>query len=432
MRLSPLEPWILERTCIPTHSREALQSYQLQALKETLLYAKVHSPFYARLLKEQDITAIDSLEAFEQLPLTTPEDIKTHGADFLCVSQSHVKRIVTLNTSGTTGDEKRIFFTQEDLDETIDFFHNGMLSLVNQNDKVMVLLPGSTQGSIGDLLSLALNRAGISCFVHGILQDAKKAASDIQERAISCLVGIPMHVYYLSKRYPELFGKHITKVLLSTDYVPDALVASLKAKGCLVYNHYGMTEMGYGGGVECENLGGYHLREHQLYFEIIDPSTLLPAKEGEYGEVVFTTFRRNAMPLIRYRTGDIARFLPTPCACGSFLRTMEKVQGRMSNTLCLQNTTVSLKELDEIVLHFEEVLDYHACSHDNKTLNITLTLASLDTFALLRTMLLENLSSCIQVPFSIEACLDTKTPSITSSMIKRKITTPHNKEHHHD
>ena len=103
----------------------------------------------------------------------------------------------------------------------------------------------------------------------------------------------------------------------------------------------------------------------------------------------------------------------------------------MSNTLCLQNTTVSLKELDEIVLHFEEVLDYHACSDDNKTLNITLTLASLDTFALLRKMLLENLS-CIHVPLSIDACLDTKTPSITSSMIKRKITTPHNKEHHHD
>ena len=91
-----------------------------------------------------------------------------------------------------------------------------------------------------------------------------------------------------------------------------------------------------------------------------------------------------------------------------------------------------LKELDEIVLYFEEVLDYHVCSQDNETLHITLVLASLDAFALLRKMLLENLSSCIHVPFSIEACLDTKTPSITSSMIKRKITTPHNKEHHHD
>ena len=86
--------------------------------------------------------------------------------------------------------------------------------------------------------------------------------------------------------------------------------------------------MGLGGGVECEAHLGYHLREADLYFEIIDPNTgrLVPA--GEYGEVVFSTLTRRGMPLIRYRLGDRCRFLPGRCPCGSGLRLMERVSGR--------------------------------------------------------------------------------------------------------
>ena len=86
------------------------------------------------------------------------------------------------------------------------------------------------------------------------------------------------------------------------------------AFSCPVFTHYGMTEMGYGGGVECAALNGYHMREEDLYTEIIDPITRKNVPEGNYGEVVFTTFRREVMPLIRYRTGDIAGFLPKNCS----------------------------------------------------------------------------------------------------------------------
>jgi len=185
-----------------------------------------------------------------------------------------------------------------------------------------------------------------------------------------------------------------------------------------------MSEMGYGGGVECEALHGYHLREGDLYFEIIDPQTGESVKDGEYGEVVFTTFHRQAMPLIRYRTGDIARFSTDPCACGTFLKTMDKVSGRISNRVLLHNLgEVSLRDLDEAILQFEEVLDYKASIMDGDQLVIELTMSNLYDFENRK----EEIMYCIYKRFyfpvhvKLKYQQDNRTPKITNSMIKRKL-----------
>lgn len=89
-----------------------------------------------------------------------------------------------------------------------------------------------------------------------------------------------------------------------------------------------MTEMGLGGAVSCQNLIGYHFRENDLFIEIVSPETGMPISEGQYGEIVFTTLTRKGMPLIRYRTGDISRWLPGVCPCGSVLKRMDKVLSR--------------------------------------------------------------------------------------------------------
>ena len=147
---------------------------------------------------------------------------------------------------------------------------------------------------------------------------------------LECLVGIPVQVLSLvrhpkSARIPRGF---IRSVLLSTDYVPESIVADIQRTwGCRVYQHYGMTEMGYGGGVECDAHDGYHLREADLFVEIVDPATGRALPDGVSGEVVVTTLTRRAMPLIRYRTGDMARFLPEYCPCGSTLRRLEQGAG---------------------------------------------------------------------------------------------------------
>ena len=424
MKTTPLERWIVERTALKTASQEALQAYQLGELQKTLMYAKEKSKFYQSALSDIDLNAIKTLKDFERIPFTTPEDIKQSAHDFVCVPSSDIERIVTLNTSGTTGDEKRLFFTHEDLEATIDFFQYGMNCLVDENDKVMVLLPGVAQASIGDLLKKALSRSNIECVVHGLLNDVEKTAQCIEEHKITCIVGIPMQVLYLSKLKPELFYTHIKKVLLSTDYVPDALVEALSKDGaCKVYNHYGMTEMGYGGGVECEYLHGYHLRENHLYFEIINPITGECVSDGEYGEVVFTTFNRQAMPLIRYRTGDIARFSTKPCACGTFLRTMEKVRGRIENKVQLHGNEMHLRDFDEILLRFASIVDYTLNVCENDVVHITCIVSSKEAYEKSEQEMIRRIRERFPFGFtlSLENVEDDYSPKITNSMIKRKL-----------
>ena len=89
---------------------------------------------------------------------------------------------------------------------------------------------------------------------------------------------------------------------------------------------HGMTEMGLGGAAQCEAGLGYHLQEGDLYFEIVHPETGAALPDGALGEVVFTTLTRQGMPLVCYRTGDLSRFIPEPCPCGSVLRSMEIVR----------------------------------------------------------------------------------------------------------
>jgi phenylacetate-coenzyme A ligase PaaK-like adenylate-forming protein len=154
------------------------------------------------------------------------------------------------------------------------------------------------------------------------------------------------------------------------DHVPDAIVRAVEASwGCTVYNHYGMTEMGLGGGVECQARRGYHMREADLYVEIIDPINGKTVPEGEYGEVVFTTLTRRGMPLIRYRTGDISRFVQGDCPCGTILRTLEKVRGRTSNRLDLGNGRfLIMADLDEALFSVDGVWNFTATvSRENNT-----------------------------------------------------------------
>lgn len=424
MKTTPIERWIVERTALKTPSQEALQAYQLGELLKTLMYAKEKSRFYQSALSDIDLNSIKTLKDFERIPFTTPEDIKQSAHDFVCVPSSDIERIVTLNTSGTTGDEKRLFFTHEDLEATIDFFHYGMRCLVDKGDKVMVLLPGPSTASIGDLLKKALSRSNIECVVYGLLTDVEKTAACIEEHNISCIVGIPMQVLYLSKLKPALFYTHIKKVLLSTDYVPDALVEALSNEGvCKVFNHYGMTEMGYGGGVECECLGGYHLRENHLYFEIINPMTGECVRDGEYGEVVFTTFNRQAMPLIRYRTGDMARYMIEPCACGTFLRTMEKVRGRIENRVQLHGNEMCLRDFDEILLQYAPIVDYTLSIGENDVVYLTCIVCNKEEYRSIEKEMIRRIRERFPFGFtlSLEAVEDDYSPKITNSMIKRKL-----------
>lgn len=367
MNKTPLETWIAVQV-LPLGETvltpQLLEQYQFRKLQETVFYAMHNSPFYRGLFAGTSERGIDDLAAFKQLPFTTDDDVREQAMRLLCTSQDEIERIVTLQTSGTTGDAKRLFFTAADLELTVDFFRHGMSTMVDAGDTVIIFLPGTLPDSVGDLLSRALRDIGVTPVVHGPVRDYAAARTEILRHESPCLVGIPTQILTLARGTGSEVIPHgwVSSVLLSTDYVPAAIKAELECLwGCRVLGHYGLTETGLGGGVECQAGDGYHLRETDLYTEIIDPDSGRPVEDGGLGEVVFTTLTRQGMPLVRYRTGDLARILPEPCPCGTMLKRLERVQGRIAATVKLQQgLSINMAMLDEALFPIAGVLNFTA------------------------------------------------------------------------
>jgi phenylacetate-CoA ligase len=365
MPRTPLENWIKRK--IGLHetdrlTRQALDRYQGLKLKETLSYCLANSPFYREHLSLEPGRPLEHLEDFTSLPFTTADDLFDRSLEFLCVSQNDVSRVFTLQTWGAK--PKRLYFTDSDLELTVDFFRHGMSGIVAPGQRVLILMPGERPGSVGDLLVQALSRMDVEGIVHGLVRDPDFAIEDIVTKQVDCLVGIPTQVLSIvrHKDAPRIPPGLIKNVLLSSDYVPQAIVDDVaKAWRCSVFEHYGMTEMGFGGGVQCSVHEGYHLREADLLFEIINPDTGERVPDGETGEIVFTTLTRRAMPLLRYRTGDLTRFIPGPCPCGTALKRLDRIQGRLKGGVAFgSGHQITMSDLDEVVFAVPGVLDYQA------------------------------------------------------------------------
>lgn len=302
-----LDLWIAGKHRLDMSTRAELEEYQREKLRDTVEYAKGNSSFYSRLYEDCD--AGD----FESLPFTTPEDLRNFGEEMVCVRASEVSRIVTLQTSGTTGRPKRIYFTAEDQELTVDYFTNGMQFMVGKGDRALILFPHASEGSIGLLLKTALERTGVE-------------VSFEPQGHVDCAIGAPEYIAELSEERPDI---RADRVLLSSDYVSESARQRISQNwDSRIFEHYGMTEMGLGCAVSCGQGAGYHIRENDIYIEIINPETGRPVSDGQWGEIVFTTLTRKAMPFIRYRTGDISRWITEKCACGSVLKRIDRVKNR--------------------------------------------------------------------------------------------------------
>jgi phenylacetate-coenzyme A ligase PaaK-like adenylate-forming protein len=171
----------------------------------------------------------------------------------------------------------------------------------------------------------------------------------------------------------------IERILLSADYLANSIRNRIESVfNCSVYNHYGSTEMGYGAALECAAHEGMHLREAELFFEVVDPETGKNMPSGREGELVFTTLRRTGMPLIRYRTGDFAHYMRDACPCGSFL---PRISAPKRKDGCrIPGRQVTLHRLDEALFSLDGLTDYAVAAETDPGGGITLdfTLWTLD------------------------------------------------------
>ena len=368
---NPLDAWTAAKVgcCGSLHLAADLREYQLQRLRQTVAWVKQHSPFYRWRLDGFDETTLASLGDLQRLPFTAADDLRRNDPPILCVSQSAISHVVTLDTSGTSGPPKRLFFTLDDLEATLDFFDHGMRLPARPGDRVLILFPGDRPGSVGDLLARALERMGAIPIRFGWPHDLGAAVEVLRREPPDVVAGVPVPVLALARADAALNRSRapmrVRNVLLSADHAAESLRKSLvKLWQCEIFEHYGMTEMGLGGGVDCEAHAGYHMRESELLIEIIDSAGTEPVAPGELGEVVFTTLNRHGMPLIRYRTGDISRQLPGPCKCGSPLTRLERLVRRASGGIRLgragQGEVLQIGLLDETIFAVEGVADFDA------------------------------------------------------------------------
>ena len=372
--------------------REAIDIYTEEKLRENFEYAKANSRFYGKKLAGIDVTggasggnggASGSLggascgevpAGWEDVPFTTVDELCENGMDFLCVSPADISRIVTMQTSGTTGDPKRIYFTKEDQELTVDFFDHGMRLICDETDTVLILMPAASEGSIGKLLGEGLRRFGARTIEYGVpfmetqtatldggdagtsdgatspaegatwkqssrAEEADKILQLIRDEGVTSVVATPTHMVALARAMERQAAAgeeeiYLRSILLSAEFVPNKTVMMLEEVfQAMVFEHYGMTEMGLGCAVSCGYGKGYHIRETDIFIELINPITgevvrgESPKTPGysNFGEIVFTTLTRKGMPFIRYRTGDFSRWILDPCPCGSQMKRLDKV-----------------------------------------------------------------------------------------------------------
>ena len=344
MRKTRLDNWICEVESLPELTREGLDALQLRRLNETLARLKKRGGIYADYPEK-----LESLAQLTQLPFTPPAMLAEHPGAFLLTSQSEVSRVISGATSGTTGPAKRVFYTQKDTENTIGFFAAGIGEMLAPGEKCLITFPFSGPFGLGDLIAKAVERLGGIPIRAGFGQSWGELAALVEETQPETYIGFPVTLLALCRMYGKPLP--IRRALGSGDACPKGAMAALESVlGSRLYPHYGSRECGLGGAVTCPAFEDMHLRENHIIPEIIgENGQVLP--EGEYGELVITTIGLEAMPLIRYRTGDFTRILP-PCPCGGVTRRIDTVSRREG--------AISIEALDSALFPMPSLVDYRA------------------------------------------------------------------------
>ncbi|MCQ2501483.1 MAG: hypothetical protein MJ117_09080, partial [Lachnospiraceae bacterium] len=322
---------------------------KISLLNQQIAYARENSSFYSYLPEKP----LESLEDLKMIPTISCADLLESLDEMTCTPPWKIKRMVTLMTSGSTAAPKRLAFSERDLEGTVEFFHHGMHCLCETGESVGIFMPGSNPDGLSDLLSRAVLRFGAKPCVYGIIRDFEDAIRFCRERQLAVLVGFPVQIRQLALMMPDFRPRC---VLLSADYCAKSAIATIeKYWECRAFVHYGITESGLGCAVETP------LEEGMI------PRSDVLLEVSDEGELLLTTLKREALPLIRYRTGDLAEIRED----GNLVRVFGRIDER--------NGRVSITQLDEILLGFDEILNYEAVLCGSKLMVRILVREDVDT-----------------------------------------------------
>lgn len=346
---------------IETMKRSDLEKLQVERLRKTVEIAQ-HSPYYSEVFKKNNITpeSIKSLEDLQRFPFTTKEDLRSHYP-FGLVSVPMEKVVRVHSSSGTTGNPTVVAHSQKDLDEWAEQVARCMYMVGCRNTDVFQNTSGYGMFTGGLGYQYGAERLG-AVTVPAAAGNSKRQIKFIMDFGTTVIHAIPSYATRLAEVFYEMGidPKKDTKLRIfclgAEPHSEEQRQRIEQLFGIKAYNCFGMSEMnGPGVAFECKEQNGLHVWEDYVIPEILDPVTLQPVPEGEVGELVLTTINREAMPLFRYRTRDLTRFIPGDCPCGRTHRRLARFQGRSDDMIIVKGVNIFPIQIERILMGFKEL-----------------------------------------------------------------------------
>lgn len=362
----------------PSIERAAIQEikkFQEQKLQELLAYLETNSPFYQRLFKENNINISDIqiLEDLQKIPTTTKNNIQQHNDDFFCVTPDKIVDYST--TSGTLGDPVTFGLSDNDLErlaynEAISFACAG----IQKGDVVQMITTIDKRFMAGLAYFLGLRKMGASVVRMG------PGIPELQWDSIfrykpKYLITVPSFLLkmidYAEKhgidyKNSSVYGAVcIGESIKNQDFTDNILSQKIKEKWNIkLFSTYASTEMSTAF-TECEQQIGGHHHPELIITEILDEDGN-PVKGGESGELTITTLGVEAIPLLRFKTGDIVKAHYEPCKCGRNTMRLGPVIGRKQQMIKYKGTTLYPPAMNDILNDFGNILCYQIVIQSNE------------------------------------------------------------------
>jgi len=336
---------------------DALAALQLERLKQTV-HAVGSVDIYRNKMKEAGITVSDikSLDDLTKLPFTKKQELRDgYPFGFFAVPRNKVVRIHT--TSGTTGKPTVVGYTRGDLDHWSELIARNMTMIgLNADDVFQNMVNyGMFTGGLG--FHYGAERIGMTVIpsATGNTRRQIEMMQDFGVTAIHCTPSYAMHLAEAAEELGATFDALKTGIFGAEPW-SETMRKELEMKLQVTsYDSYGLSEL-YGPGVafECPEREGLHIWHDMYLTEIIDPKTGEQLGPGERGELVVTPLVKEAMPLLRYRTGDVTMLLEDECACGRGLK-IARIMGRSDDMLVIRGINVFPSQIEHVLLSLPEV-----------------------------------------------------------------------------
>ena len=412
--------WAKEET-LP---REELEAIQLERLKETVarVYERVEA--YRNKMDEAGIRPEDikELSDLKKLPFVTKQDLRdNYPFGLFAVPKDKLVRIHA--SSGTTGKPTVVGYTEEDLKVWTECVTRiACAGGASPSDVAQICFGyGMFTGALG--LHYGLEKMGCA-IVPSSTGNSEKQLMFMKDFGTTLLVATPSYALRLAEVAREM-GINPAKdlsvkiALVGSELLTDAMREEMYkywGEDIKVTSNYGMSElMGPGVSGECEHLSGMHINEDYFIPEIINPETGEVLPEGEWGELVITCIKKEALPLIRYRTKDITRLHYEKCKCGRTTCRMENLTGRSDDMLKIRGVNVFPSQIEEVVLsveglgpHYEIIVERDGYN-DKLTVRVELATQT-DSFKVLE-QIKNTVKSKLRVVLGLDAKISLESPN---------------------